>query len=174
MAALLTEKLQPNSQGLYTEFWNDVQIVSDDVLQRVAQLYTQLKVQQKLQTVSKLLQDSYHLKTLPDQTVTRVKFFLQLVFSEERLGKELKNLNCNDSLLLCGLSYTIRELRGLTSPELQFLINHTPEFVKNRGLTAYLHRRDIYDSINRVQEISDKERFDKFLSCLSSFCDSRR
>jgi beta-galactosidase beta subunit len=93
MAALLSEQLQPNSQGLYTEFWcEDVKIVSDDILQRVAQLYTQLKVQQKFQTVSNLLRNNSNKKTLPNQTAIRVKFFLQLVFSEDKLGKELKKV----------------------------------------------------------------------------------
>jgi hypothetical protein len=139
------------------------------VSQHAGRDVTQLKVQQKLQTVSNLLRNNSHKKTLPNQTAIRVKFFLQLVFSEDKLGKELKSLDY-DSLLLCGLSYTIKELRGLPSLELKFLIKHTPEFLKHRDLTPYLCRHDIHDSISKVQETSDEESFNRFLSCSSPSC----
>jgi hypothetical protein len=160
---------QPIEQRLI-KICEDLQINSDQNLDRVlellARLQVQAKVQKSLESTAQLLRKSRE-GGLPNQLATRVKHIIRFVYGEscnDERGARLRKLECN-ALKFCGLAYKVRDILDLPGPEFDFLIEHIDDFVRSRGLVQYLYRDDIDKAVNNKLDPKDEELFRIFLKC---------
>jgi hypothetical protein len=148
MSVLLLQELERNPDKVREDIWcyDSPDLVSDGLLERVSCLYAQLKVQKALQTTAKLLRQHPGNQSLPNQQTTRVKHFMKFVLEVTNRSKErqtrLRKLDCN-SLKLCGLSYTLKEVLELSREEFNFLIENVSDFIRRQTLLPFLYRDDV-------------------------------
>jgi len=170
MSVLLLQKLERNLDKVREDIWcyNGPDLISDGVLERVSHLYAQLKAQKALQTTAKLLRKHPGNQSLPNQQATRVKHFIKFVFEVTNRGKErqtrLRKLDCN-SLKLCGLSYTVKEVIELPNEQFDFLVENVADFIRRQTLLQCLYREDVNKVVQGGFDPEDDDLFKEFQKC---------
>ena len=173
MSVLLLQKLERNLDKVREDIWcyNGPDLISDGVLERVSHLYAQLKAQKALQTTAKLLRKHPGNQSLPNQQATRVKHFIKFVFENTNRGNErqrlLQKLDCN-SLKLCGLSFTVKEIIELPGAQFDILIANVADFIRRQKLLQHLYREDVSLIVHGEFDPEDDELFKEFQKCSST------
>jgi hypothetical protein len=164
MSVLLLQELERNPDKVREDIWcyDSPDLVSDELLERLSCLYAQLKVQKALQTTAKLLRQHPSNRLLPNQQTTRVKHLMKFILEVTNRNKErqtrLRNLDCN-SLKLCGLSYTLREVLELPREEFNFLVENVADFIRRQTLLPFLYRDDVNKAFQGQFDPEDDELF---------------
>jgi hypothetical protein len=173
MSVLLLQELERNLDKVREDIWcyNGPDLVSDGVLERVSRFYAQLKVQKALRTTAKLLRQHPGNQSLPNQQATRVKHFIKFVFEVTNRSKErqtrLRKLDCN-SLKLCGLSYTVKEVLELPNEQFDFLVENVADFIRRQTLLRHLYRKDVNKVLQAEFDPEDDDLFKEFQKCSSA------
>lgn len=171
MSVLLLQELERNPDKVKQDIlaYDSPDLVSDGVLENVLCLYAQLKVQKALQTTGKLLRQHPSNQSLPNQQTTRVKHFIRFVFEVTNRSKErqtrLRKLDCN-SLKLCGLSYTVKEILELPTVQFDFLVENVADFIHHQTLLQCLYREDVNKVVQGRFDPEDDDLFKEFQKCL--------
>jgi hypothetical protein len=138
------------------------------MLETFSSLYAQFRVQNTLQKTAKILRQHPSDTPLPHQQAVRVKHFIKFVFEETNRGKErqtrLRKLDCN-SLKLCGLSYTVKELLELPNAQFDILIENVADFIHRQALRQHLYREDVNKVVLGQFDPEDDELFGQFQKC---------
>jgi len=173
MSVLLLQELERNPDKVREDIWcyDSPDLISDGLLERVSCLYAQLKVQKALQTTAKLLRQYASNKWLPNQQATRVKHFMKFVLEVTNRSKErqtrLRKLDCN-SLKLCGLSYTVKEVLDLPDEVFDFLVENVADFIRRQTLRQFLYREDVNKVFQGQFDPEDDELFKELQKCSST------
>lgn len=173
MSVLLLQELGRNPDKVREDIWSydGLDLISDEMLEMLSGLYAQLNIQKALHGTAKLLRQHPSSKSLPNQQAIRVKHFIKFVFENTNRGNErqksLRKLDCN-SLKLCGLSFTVKEIIELPGTEFDFLIGNVADFIRRQKLLQYLYREDVSIIVHGDFDPEDDESFKEFQKCLSA------
>jgi hypothetical protein len=100
-----------------------------------------------------------------------VKHFIKFVFEVINHSKErqtrLRKLDCN-SLKLCGLSYTVKEVLELPNEQFDFLVENVVDFIHRQTLLQHLYCKDVNKVLQAEFNPEDDDLFKEFQKCSSA------
>jgi hypothetical protein len=149
-----------------------------NVTQKLQEMQYQVTALSLFGDTAKSLHDTATDELLPNQLVQRVKHIIKFTFeqiSADHKEKQEHLLALNpDALTFLGLCYTVREIKEMSLTKFNFLQKHVAEFLDIRGISRYLHRKDL-DSVILLGNFNPAsiELLAEFQTCtiyISYFC----